>query len=570
MKKYFLLTLLSCVLFKLLAFEGNETYTYAELIKHYQDLDESFPEAKLLEVGPSDAGKPIHLFLIDKTQSFDPEQIAAGNKIVVLINNGIHAGEPCGIDASVRLAEQLLDENHLMHAYLDSVVVLIVPTYNIGGILNRGSFSRVNQNGPEEYGFRGNARNLDLNRDFVKCDSRNAATFSRLFTRWKPDFFIDTHTTNGSDHQYTMTLISTQKDKSNPVLSSYQEGKILPNLFEQMKYEGKEMIPYVNVHGKSPEEGFAGFLETARYSSGYAALHDCFSFITEAHMLKPFEERVEHTLAFLKNLLVYAAVNRTEIKATINEARDYTLQLESFPLAWELDTTSPFIDLPFKGYETVHRKSELSGQTMLFYDTSRTYFKKVPYYNDYRVTLQRKKPRYYVVPQAFREVVERLQWNHIQMEELAEDTMLEVSSYYITDFTTSNQAFEGHYLHDEVTVASREIELLFLKGDYLVSSDQPGIRYLMTVLEPESMDAFFVWNFFDEILQQKEWFSPYVFEPKALALLAEDPVLKAEFEAKKQADPAFAEDSFQQLYFIYQRSPYFEPAYRRYPVYRID
>jgi hypothetical protein len=32
-------------------------------------------------------------------------------------------------------------------------------------MLNRNSTSRTNQNGPEEYGFRGNARNFDLNRD---------------------------------------------------------------------------------------------------------------------------------------------------------------------------------------------------------------------------------------------------------------------------------------------------------------------------------------------------------------------------------------------------------------------
>ena len=100
-------------------------------------------------------------------------------------------------------------------------MIVIIPVYNVGGALNRGSYSRANQNGPEAYGFRGNARNLDLNRDFIKCDSRNARSFNRLFNQWKPDVFVDTHTSNGADYQYVMTLISTQKDRLGGALGEF-------------------------------------------------------------------------------------------------------------------------------------------------------------------------------------------------------------------------------------------------------------------------------------------------------------------------------------------------------------
>ena len=78
---------------------------------------------------------------------------------------------------------------------------------------------------------------------------------------------IDTHTSNGSDYQYTMTLISTQKDKLHPVISEFMTHKVLPKLYTDMESKGWEMIPYVNTRGL-PETGIYGFFDSPRYSSG--------------------------------------------------------------------------------------------------------------------------------------------------------------------------------------------------------------------------------------------------------------------------------------------------------------
>ena len=88
---------------------------------------------------------------------------------------------------------------------------MYIPVYNVDGALSRQDTSRVNQNGPEAFGFRGNARHLDLNRDFIKADSLNARTFAQVFTRWDPDVMVDTHTSNGADYQHVVTLIATQQ-----------------------------------------------------------------------------------------------------------------------------------------------------------------------------------------------------------------------------------------------------------------------------------------------------------------------------------------------------------------------
>lgn len=58
----------------------------------------------------------------------------------------------------------------------NNVTFSFILCYNVGGMMNRSSSSRANQDGPEEYGFRGNSQNLDLNRDFIKMDSEEAFT----------------------------------------------------------------------------------------------------------------------------------------------------------------------------------------------------------------------------------------------------------------------------------------------------------------------------------------------------------------------------------------------------------
>jgi hypothetical protein len=47
-----------------LKFEENLSSAYSEVIANYQKLDSAWPEAKLLECGLTDCGKPLHLYVI--------------------------------------------------------------------------------------------------------------------------------------------------------------------------------------------------------------------------------------------------------------------------------------------------------------------------------------------------------------------------------------------------------------------------------------------------------------------------------------------------------------------------
>lgn len=550
-------------------YKSNKTYTYQELIEVYQQLDRDYPSAKLVEMGKSDVGKPIHLFVINKDQLFSGKEAAQSNKSILLINNGIHPGESCGIDASVELAKQLLEQNNRMSNTLDSVIVLIVPVYNVGGMLNRGKYSRANQNGPEEHGFRGNAKNLDLNRDFIKCDSRNAKVFSQIFHGWKPHYFIDTHTTNGSDHQYTMTLIPTQKDKLNPILSNFLTDEMLPFLYRDMADKKMEMTPYIYPIKKDPNHGIKAFLETPRYSSGYAALFNCISFVTEAHVFKTYIKRVEQTKAFLESAITFSAKNNSKIKNIRQKAEELTAGQQSFAIDWELDS-SRLDSVHFKGFKTNKTLSEVTNLEMMFYNKEQPISTKIPFYNSYRPKVEVNKPKFYIIPQAYESVIERLRLNQIELTECKADTLIEVTSYYIKDYTTVEKPYEHHYLHSDVKVEKKKEKLPIYRGDFLCSTDQPNLRYIIETLEPQSVDGFFAWNFMDGVLQQKEWFSDYAFEPKARNILKANPDLNKRFLEKKQQDSSFAKNNFSQLYYIYRQSKYYEPSVNRYPIFRID
>lgn len=546
----------------------NESYTYSQLIEAYKKLDKQHNQLKLVEVGLSDVGKPIHLVVIDKHKDFESKKSKKRNKTIVFINNGIHAGEACGIDASVEFVKNILDLKHPLNKALDSVVVVIIPVYNVGGMLNRGAFSRANQNGPKMHGFRGNAKNLDLNRDFIKLDSRNANTFTKIFRKWDPDIFIDTHTTNGSDHQYTLTLIATQKDKLNPVLSAYAEDKMIPAFYSGMSEKYMDMIPYIYSRKSSPDLGIMAFMETPRYSSGYVSLFDCYSFITEAHVFKSFENRVKHTLGFLETVLTYTSTHTSEIIKTRQKAKEKTIGQQKFTIKWELDTTQ-FKELPFNGYTAVEKKSELTGQKIKFYDKNKPFSSKINYFDSYSSVIEVEKPTYYIIPQAYNDVIERLKWNGVLLKQIQQDSLIELNVYYIEEYDSPSTPYEGHFLHSDIEI-SEKVELIQLyKGDYLIETNQATNRYIVETLEPQSQDGFFAWNFFEGILQQKEWFSDYAFEPIAKKLLEEDEKLKEDYFKKKELDAKFAANSWAQLYFIYKRSSYFEKTVNRFPIYRI-
>jgi hypothetical protein len=542
---------------------SNQTYTYDQAIAEYKALATKYPQyCTLQDYGSSDYGLPVSLFMINKSGKFYPREF--DNKIVFLVNNAIHPGEPEGVDASIKLCKDLLADTAKIPA---NVILAVIPIYNIGGAHNRNCCTRANQNGPEEYGFRGNAKNLDLNRDFIKADSKNTLAFYTIFQLLKPAVFVDTHTSNGADYQYVMTLITSQVNKMNPVLAEYVSGTMNPRLYKQMEKKGYPMVPYVHTLNEIPDEGIIDFMETPRYSTGYTNLFNTIGFVAETHMLKPFDQRVEATYELLDVILRYMDEHHAELKELKKAANDNLYATESFALNWELDT-SRYEMLDFLGYEAEYRKSEVTGQDRLCYNQDKPCKIKVPYYNTYTAKDIVKRPEYYIIPQAWDDVVLNLRASGVKVMRLKQDVRVNVEVYTVIRFETIRGPYEGHYLHYEVEV-DKDISLMsYRKGDYVIPTRNDHARFIIETLEPHAVDSYLAWNYFDAVLQQKEWFSAYVFEDEAAKILAEDPALKAELDAKKNADAEFAGNAFAQLYFIYKHTDHYEPTHNRYPVTR--
>lgn len=545
--------------------EGKETGTYSEVIRFYKNLSATYPEISMQEMGLTDSGLPLHMVVFNTDTYFDFSEIKKSKRIL-LINNGIHPGEPDGIDATMMLFRDLAQGTIKMPKH---TVLVTIPIYNIGGSLNRNSGTRANQNGPKAYGFRGNARNYDLNRDFIKCDTDNAKSFAQIFHLVQPDVFIDNHVSNGADYQYTLTHLFTQHNKLGGTLGEYLNQEMMPLLEKKLADKEWDITPYVNVFNQVPEVGFSQFMDYPRYSTGYTALWNVLGMMVETHMLKPYKQRVEGTYELMISMLEIIEENHEKI-ALLRKSSFYNFKEGiAYPLDWQIDTTR-ISTLKFKGFEGKMITSEITGSQRLKYDRDKPFTKDVKYQNYFKPSIQVTVPKAYVVPQGWHDVVELLKLNQVQMKRFEKDTTLTVTSYKIAGFETRKNAYEGHYPHYNTTINASKENITFKKGDYYIATNQPAKRYLLETLEPQAPDSFFNWNFFDTILQQKEGFSPYVFEDTAKVMLDNNDQLRTEFQKKKENDKDFSANWYMQLNWLYQQSIHAEKTYMQYPIYRIN
>lgn len=546
--------------------DGNTTPTYHELIEMYQKLAAENAEIELYAMGESDYGLPIYVCILNGAQDSLRTFEKARKSTTLLINNGIHPGEPDGINACLIWIEDWIKSGKKTK---NMPVIGIIPAYNVGGMMNRSASSRANQEGPLEYGFRGNAQNLDLNRDCIKMDSKNMFTFATIFHALDPDVFIDTHVSNGADYQYTLTYISSMKERLSPPIADIVHDQFLPFLTKDLGKKKTDLIGYVNLEDDAPEKGMSVFNDLPRYSMGYASLFNAMSFTIETHMLKPFKQRTEATLLFLESTISWMGSNAVKIEEAREEAFAYDNSLLQFPFNYQLSDQKD--SLLFKGYEHSYPISEVTGLKRLKYHQDQPFEKYIPYYKTYVPADTLGIPTYYVIGGQCKEVIERLTANNVEMEPYGSMKHTTFEQYKMLSFESTNRPYEGHFLHSKMQAELvKPYSIMLKEGDFLIATNQRNRRFILSVLEPEMPDSYFAWNYFDSYVQQKEYFSSYVFEDKAAELLAEDPELKRLFDEKKSNDQEFRENSNSQLYFIYQHSEFYEPTHNLLPVFRIE
>jgi len=544
--------------------QGLETATYQQTIQYYKDLATAYSSISIDSIGSTDSGKPLHLVTLNPDGNFNFESIR-NDKRILLINNGIHPGESDGIDATMMLFRDMASGKIEAPKH---TVLATIPIYNVGGSLNRNTSTRTNQNGPKAYGFRGNARNFDLNRDFIKSDTKNAKTFAQIFHLVKPDVFIDNHVSNGADYQYTLTHLFTQHNKLGGTLGNYLHTKMQPNLEAKLANKQWDITPYVNVFNKVPEAGFSQFMDSPRYSTGYTTLFNTLGMMVETHMLKPYKQRVEGTFELMKSMIEIIEEDHEQIKSLRQDYNQQLIAKKTYPLQWEIDTTKT-TTLNFKGFEGNMIPSNITDADRLKFDRNKPFTKQITYQNYFKPSLEIEIPKAYIIPQGWWNVIELLKLNDVDMTPLSKDSTITIQSYKTDNYQTRSQAYEGHYQHYNTTIKVSEETITFNKGDFIIKTNQEAFRYLIETLEPQAPDSFFNWNFFDTILQQKEGFSPYVWEDKAELILRQDPKLRINFNLKKSYDKDFASNWYAQLDWLHKQSVNYEKSHLQYPVYRL-
>jgi hypothetical protein len=548
---------------------GDQTTTWEACIDFYTRLAAAHPaRLRFGPIGTSDAGTTIHAGMVC-TGGVDQASSPQGHgRPVLFINNGIHPGEPEGIDACMSLVRDIClgaDPRH----WLGDVVLVFLPVYNVDGMRNRGNTSRVNQCGPEAFGFRGNGRHLDLNRDFIKSASLEAQTFHAFFRQWDPDVMVDTHTSNGADYQHVMTLIATQPDKLGGRCRDHLRHTMLPKLYAGMEARGFPMCPYVNPVRQIPDDGIADFPDTPRFSTGYAALHHTIGFMPETHMLKPYPDRVASMRALLDVVLACVVEDGATIQQHRAADRAAFSAAQRAPLRWALDD-SQASSFRFHGYRAEFLPSKIGLWQRLRYDRQSPWERDIPYFDRCRPVADAALPRAYLLPQAWREVAERLERNGVRLLPLAADRLVQVEAWHLSPPDKHAQPFEGQHLHGRICLAARPLQHPARAGDWLIPLGTPHDRFAFETLEPDGADSFYRWGFFDAVLDRKETFSDYLFEDEAERLLLAEPALRASFNDWVRADPQRLHDGAACLAYIHQHAQrYREPEWRRFPVLRI-
>lgn len=522
--------------------------------------------------GKSPQGRDLPLLIIDKNGNFTPEKVRASENAVLFIEAGIHSGEIEGKDAMfILLRDMVIHDKHL--DLLDHVTILFIPIFNVDGHERSSPYNRINQNGPEEMGWRTNAKNHNLNRDFLKADAPEMIAWHHLFQAWLPDFFMDVHTTDGADYQYPITYVMEIYGNMDKGLTAWVENKYIPQMTEKMENAGFPSREYVAFRRWfDPRSGLRMGVAPPRLSQGYVALQNRPGLLVETHMLKPYKNRVESTLEIVKVTLEIMNKEYSELIKLNRKADEYVISKgfreKQFPLLFERsDEDSTMIDFLGVEYEIV--KSDLTGGNWFIYDSDKPKTFRIPLFNHVKVAKEISLPYAYIILPEWTDVIERLKLHGVKMETLKDTMTLKVEKYTFTNPTWQERSFEGRHPMRNIEYESSVEEETFLAGSVIIPLNQRTARVIVNILEPSGEDSYVYWGFFDPVFERKEYFEPYVMEKIAREMIRKDSSLLEGFNQFKEENPQLENNQWGQLWYFYSRSPYMDEKMNVYPVGRI-
>lgn len=543
-----------------------ETPRYDSTISFCKQLAKLSVIIHYTSFGESPEGRELPLLIADKDKLTDPELIKKTGRSIILIQACIHAGEPDGKDAGLMLFRDFI-YNSEISKLLDNVSVIFIPIYSVDGHERFSAYNRINQNGPKEMGWRTNANNLNLNRDYIKTEAPETKAWLKLFNKWNPDFFIDCHVTDGADYIYPLTYGIEINGSMDTTLTKWQKNIYLPYITNSMEKAGYPIFPYVSFREwHDIESGLESWVTPPLLSQGYTAIANCPGLLIETHMLKDYKTRVFATYKMIEYTLKILNNSGKELKQYIQNANNYSASAKfrknPFPLSFNYTNDSTIVN--FKGKEYTSEKSDLTGGIWFKFGSNNKDYK-LPYFNRLKPTSFAQLPEYYVIPRQYTFIEEILNNHNIKYYKINYDTTVQVSTYKFKNVTFSTTPSEGHQKVQSFEMDSIALKINLLHGSIIVPMNQKKSKIIAHLLEPKSPASLLQFGYFNSIFEQKEYGESYVLEPLARELL-KDSLIKSSYEKEVKNNPDFPKDSYAILNWFYTHSKYRDEQQSIYPV----
>ncbi len=534
------------------------TPTYDETIAWLKKVDKQTALVRLEPFGVTPQGRKLVAAIITKDgTTLEP------SKPVFLVQAGIHSGEIDGKDAMLMLVRDICFRGK--DALIDKVNIVFIPALNADGHERSTAYSRPNQRGPLNMGWRNTAQNLNLNRDYMKADAPEMQALLGLMKKYDPDFYIDLHVTDGMDYQYDITYGFDGWDglyADSPAIGSWLNEVYRPKADAALKSSGHIPGPLIFMRDEADlSKGTDLNAFAPRFSHAYGDLRRLPTVLVENHSLKPYRQRVLGTYVLLEATLKTLASDGKGLKAAI--ASDRALRPAQVAANWR-EKSEPVSWLDFLTIEGAEAPSFATGAKTMRWNGKPGPAVRIPVYGS-EPGLQLSVPKAYWVPATKAEVIARIKAHGVTFEMIRKAQSVDVDMIRFTGFRTSAPS-EGRVPVAATGLSHAARRITFPPGSIRIPTDQPLGALATCLLEPESEDSFFAWGFFTEILQRVEYMEPYAIAPMAEQMLADDPNLKAQFEERLRNEDGFAASPLRRLQFFYERSPFYDDRYLLYPV----
>ncbi|MFZ1371606.1 MAG: M14 family metallopeptidase, partial [Ferruginibacter sp.] len=504
------------------------TPDYNETMNWLKKLSTASPLLTMVSIGKSVEGRDIFMIIASTGKNSSSAALKKSGKPLFLAQAGIHSGEIDGKDAGMMLLRDIAFGNK--QSLLDKVNFLFIPILSVDAHERSSAYNRPNQRGPQNQGWRTNAQNLNLNRDYAKLDTKEVRAVVQVINEYDPALYMDIHVTDGADYQYDITFGGISLQGNSPGISNWLEKTFKVAVDKDLSANGHIPGPLMTgLNDRDFSQGNIWVLGGPRYSDSYGNLRHMPTLLIENHSLKPYKQRVLGTYVLLESTLKLLATGSGSLKKIIE--KDKAIRDLKVPMTFKVPqmknatnfennanlqfakTNVPPDSLMLLGIDSRIVRSAITNSDYIEWLGKPVTMKIADYKGTEPIDFITR-PKGYWIPASCDEVIARLKLHGIKMETVIQPREVTVEMYRIENAKFENEdhqvlPFEGRMQVSGTTKAEMRKQL-FPKGSVYISTDQPLGDLAMVLLEPASKDSYFSWGFFLPIFQRTEYIEAYV------------------------------------------------------------